>query len=277
MDSPPTQGLWTARAARHNPIKGAVSRDISVPLCEQVRKAVISPISSEGLVPGDILPSEHELCRYLGVSRTVVRQALGQLLIDDLVERARGKGTFVARPKTTEHLMSTLLGLYEDVTQRGGEVVSDVLDHSTVPAEGDVAESLRLSAGNAVVRLKRLRYVDGEPWALTTVWMPAAVGKHTFSADMRNDSLYRVLSHKGIVGVRGRRSVEAVLANTKTARLLRIPTASALLRLKSVREDKNGQPIEYFVAYHRGDRSSFEIEHSEDATLARVVNRELVL
>lgn len=137
----PKTGSLDSSGPEHNPIDRAVSRDISAPLYEQVCKAVISLISSEGLVPGDILPSEHELCRYLGVSRTMVRQALGQLVNDDLVEWVRGKGTFVARPKTTEHLMSTLLGLYADVTQRGGEVVSDVLDHSTVPAEGDVAES----------------------------------------------------------------------------------------------------------------------------------------
>lgn len=248
-----------------------VSRDASGPLYGQLREAIVSMIAAEGLVPGDLLPSEHQLCQEFGVSRTVVRQALAQLDNEGLVQRVKGKGTFVGHPKTSEHLMHTLLGLYEDVEQRGGEVRSDVLAHRTIPADREVATQLELDEGAPVVELRRMRYVDGEPWALSTAWLPEAYGRLTTRADLTEESLYRVLERHGIVGVTGWRSVEAVLADRDSAQLLGIHAGSALLKLESVRRDASGVPIDYFVAYHRGDRSRFEFELTNEHTLARVL------
>ena len=250
-----------------------VSRAAQTPLHDQLRTALVDLISHDGLVPGDILPSEHQLCRSFGVSRTVVRQALADLENTGVVTRVRGKGTFVARPKTSERLMNTLVGLYEDVTDRGGQVRSDVLEHTTIPADRGLAEKLDVSTGSPLVVLRRMRYVDGEPWALSTVWMPAAVGEITFGADMTRESLYQVLAGHQIVGITGTRSVEAVVASAETAPLLHIQPGSALLKLTSLRRDTKGTPIDYFVAYHRGDRSSFHFELGPEETLARILSR----
>lgn len=254
--------------------KPPVDRAGDVPLYEQVRNAVVDLISADGLGPGAILPSEHELCRELGVSRTVVRQALGQLENQGVVERVRGKGTFVARPKIGETLLQTLVGLYDDATQRGGTVRSDVIDHRELGADGDVADTLKLSPGDPVVRLERLRYVDGEPWSLSVAWMPLEVGQHTFTADMTTESLYQVLQSHGIVGTTGTRSVEALSATSEAARLLQVPKGSALMKLRSVRKDADGQVIEYFIAFHRGDRSTFQFELAAHETRVRIVSHE---
>lgn len=256
------------------PETARLSREGEAPLYEQVRQALVALISSQAIAPGHILPSEHELCRSLGVSRTVVRQALGQLENQGIVDRVRGKGTFVAHPKVAESLLRTLVGLYEDATERGGIVRSEVLDHGTIPAVGEVAGALQVTPGTPVVRLERVRIVDDEPWSRSIVWMPAEVGEHTYSADMRTDSLYQVLRRHGIVGMTGTRSVEAVVATSETARLLHIPRGSALLKLRSIRKDPEGKAIEYFVAFHRGDRSRFEFELAPDNTKARIVSHE---
>ncbi len=46
---------------------------------------------------GDKMPSESELCRELGISRTSVRSAIGRLAGLGLVKSLQGKGTFVSR------------------------------------------------------------------------------------------------------------------------------------------------------------------------------------
>ena len=71
--------------------------------------------------------------------------ALAQLEHEGLVERVKGKGTFVSRPRTSESLVHTLVGLYDDVERRGGHVHSDVLRH-----EQTVADELWEHAGVAV-------------------------------------------------------------------------------------------------------------------------------
>jgi len=46
----------------------------------------------------DLLPSENQLAASFGVSRMTARKALGELEAEGLVERVRGKGTFVKKP-----------------------------------------------------------------------------------------------------------------------------------------------------------------------------------
>lgn len=50
------------------------------------------------LDPGDKLPTESEIMRILGVSRTVVREAISHMQAAGLVETRHGIGTFVLEP-----------------------------------------------------------------------------------------------------------------------------------------------------------------------------------
>ncbi len=55
-------------------------------------------ILSGELAPGDVLPSEREISAELGVSRSVVREALGRLASLGLVRSVHGSGTRVEEP-----------------------------------------------------------------------------------------------------------------------------------------------------------------------------------
>ena len=235
-----------------------IDRHSAAPMYDQLRRLLIESITRDGLTPGAPLPGEHRLCERYGISRTVVRQALAQLEHEGIVERVKGKGTFVARPRTAESLVHTLAGLYDEVERRGGHVHSDVLRHERQEASIEVAAALELEPGDPVVLLERLRHVDGDAWSLSTTWMPAWAGEHSFGPDLEDTSLYRLLASHGITATHGVRSAEATVATHDQAALLGIRTGAALLRLRSVSRDAADRPIEFFIAYHRGDRSRFE-------------------
>ena len=66
-------------------------------LYAQVEQKIREEIAGEGLLPGARLPTEAELCKRFGVSRSTIRQSLNRLEMDGLITRTRGKGTFVRR------------------------------------------------------------------------------------------------------------------------------------------------------------------------------------
>lgn len=67
------------------------------------------------LAPGDSLPSERVLSEELGASRNVVREALGVLRVEGLVEVQRGKGSVIGSPsaRQAERSLELLVGLGE--------------------------------------------------------------------------------------------------------------------------------------------------------------------
>ncbi|MGA5895705.1 FadR/GntR family transcriptional regulator [Streptomyces venetus] len=77
-----------------------------VRLADQVAATLSEEIESGRLAEGDRLPTEVELVRQLGVSRTVVREALSRLRNAGLIEPRQGIGVFVlprrARPLDLE-------------------------------------------------------------------------------------------------------------------------------------------------------------------------------
>jgi GntR family transcriptional regulator, transcriptional repressor for pyruvate dehydrogenase complex len=67
-------------------------------LAEQVMTRLANDIRSGRLEPGARLPTEQALTAALGVSRTVVREAVAALRADGLVVTRRGSGAYVADP-----------------------------------------------------------------------------------------------------------------------------------------------------------------------------------
>jgi GntR family transcriptional regulator, N-acetylglucosamine utilization regulator len=254
-----------------------IDRSSPLPFYHQLKQILLDEISRRALQPGDRLPGDHELCEAYGVSRTVVRQALSELEYEGVIDRVKGRGTFVAQPKTSEGLVQSLTGLYEDVAARGGHLRSLVRKCEIVPADAQVANELRLEIGAPVILLERLRFVDDEPWVLTVTHLPVDLAPGLADEDFTDQSLYALLENKyGVRLIRGRRSVEAAVAGTGLARSLGIKPGGSVLVLRSVSFAENSLPVESFVAFHRGDRSRFEVEldrHSGAARPLMIVTR----
>ena len=85
--------------------------------------------------PGDQILGEQDLCELYGVSRTVVRQALRELELEGVVNRRKGKGTFISLPKISEGLAQKLTGFYQDMVERGLKPVTKVLHQNITPSK----------------------------------------------------------------------------------------------------------------------------------------------
>ncbi|MFN2119514.1 MAG: GntR family transcriptional regulator [Anaerolineales bacterium] len=211
--------------------------------------------------PGDQIPGEQELCEVYEVSRTVVRQALRELELDGMISRRKGKGTFIAPPKISEGLVQKLTGFHQDMVERGQRTSTKVLHRNVIPASETVARFLSLAPGVEVIDLLRLRSVNDEPIQMVTSYIPLVICPALATVDLTDRSLYEFMEAAcGVFIARGRRYIEAVLANETEAALLGIERGAPLLMLDSVSFTESGQAVEYYHALHRGDRSRFEVE-----------------
>lgn len=242
-------------------LRNAVDRSSRIPCYYQLREYLAQLIQLGKLEMGDQVPTEQEFCDATGLSRSVVRQALHELVNDGYLVRYRAKGTFVAKPKLRERLVQTLSGFYEDSVARGHIPRTEVLQFDIIPAPMRVAQELELVPGTQTIRLNRLRFIEQDPIVVVVTYIPHEICPALLDEDMTSQSLYRILEERfGLFIARGRRTVEAVPATPDDAELLEIEPGDPVLLLQSTSYLANGRAIEYFVARHRADRATFEVE-----------------
>src|ERR1700722_5228259 len=94
-------------------------RKYSGGLTQQVVAHISSLIDSGSLTPGEKLPSEFEIVRREGVSRTVVREAISKLQAAGRVATRHGIGTFVL-----EHADRGDFGLERSAVNTAGDVLA---------------------------------------------------------------------------------------------------------------------------------------------------------
>jgi GntR family transcriptional regulator len=239
----------------------AINFESHIPYYIQLMDLLKTQIVQKKWGPGEQIPGEQDLCETYGVSRTVVRQALRELELEGAITRRKGKGTFISEPKISEGLIQKLTGFYQDMIERGLKPVTRVLHQQVVPADESVAKYLNILPGTQVVDIQRLRFINEEPIQLVTTYIPYEIFPPVATVDLSNRSLYEFLETEGgIILSRGRRIIEAVLANETEAMLLDIERGAPLLMLDSISYTENEIAFEYYHALHRGDRSRFEVD-----------------
>lgn len=105
-------GIRVGRPGRPRSSSGAALR--APQLYERIADQLVEEFREGVYGAGDRLPPERQLARSLEVSRSSVREAIGALQLEGLVETRRGAGTFVAGD-VEERLRSRFLGSGEEM------------------------------------------------------------------------------------------------------------------------------------------------------------------
>lgn len=230
------------------------------PYYQQLKRILIRDIDANRS-EGDLLPSESEMCRAYSVSRTVVRQALGELENEGMVLKVKGKGTYVTGRKFNTSFVQHSLGFYESMQQAGHAVRSKTLTLHTEPCGVSLAKLMEIAVGEEVIRFDRVRSVDDRPVQVVRTVLPARLFPGLSELDMTDRSLYQVLAASyGIRPASGHRAIDATALNSEDAHHLRAEAGQPALRIESVTRSAEGVLFEYYVAIYRGDTFKFELE-----------------
>ena len=233
--------------------KFKVRRDSAAPLWEQIRDDVRRRLDAGEFLSG--FPSDRELVSYYRVSRHTVREALRELQDSGVLQRQRGRGSYV-EPIALEQRIGPLYSLFRSIEDQGYRQDSEVLALERVK-NAQVAEHLKLAEGQQFFHLRRLRLVDGTPFAVDDIWMPANLVKPLFEVDFRHTAVYAELAR--LVDIRpmsGWERIHPQLPDTETRQLLGIDAQQAVFFVERYTEHADG-PLEWRETIVRGDAYTF--------------------
>jgi len=220
---------------------------------------------------GEALPAERDLADRWNVSRMTLRRAMDDLVVEGIIARRRGAGTFLTRPRLARRLDMT--SFTEDMLRRGLVPSTRTLEFKPRKADRAASQRLRVPIGEPTIAFARLRLADGQPMAIESSMIRSALVPGLTAADLEN-SWYEVLGERyGIFIERATFNVEPILPDPKIAAWLEIPTTQPCLRLRIESLDGRGRVVEAGEATYRGDTYSLSAELSApvrgDATRSR--------
>jgi GntR family transcriptional regulator len=227
----------------------------------QVAYTELADALRRGIYPeGSRLPGERDLAARLSVSRTTLRQALGRLAAEGLLERASQRGWFVARRVVGEP-PSVLQSFSEMARARGLEPSSHILAQQVRPATFEEAERLRIAPSSRVLEVRRVRGMGAVPVCLDTTILVADRVEALVTADLEDRSLYDALAELcGVAVARSSYAVQAAAADRETASLLDIDEGSPVLVGQETTYDSTEIPVLTSRTTYRGDAYRFQAD-----------------
>ncbi len=203
------------------------------------------------------LPTEPELCEMYKVSRITVKKAIDQLVMEGLVIKKRGSGTFVKGLEEHKGKLAVQAnGLYVHLDK--SKIKSEVVLFEVIPAEKAIAEKLNIKDDDFVYHLIRYRYDDKDWKVLDFVYMPIdlipglkkEVLYHSIYNYIENDLGYRIQS--------AHRIIQAKRPNDYDKKWLGLKDTDPILAITQIGYLDNGVPFEYSEQHHIGDDFTYK-------------------
>jgi len=236
-------------------------------LTDQTVQAIQEAIKQGRFPAGSQLPSEMELLKMMGISRTTLREALRVLEEQRLIRKHRGLGTFVMERAIVKD-MSQNFGITEMISQAGYKPGNRDIKIHLDKTSRTVSEKLNIPANSMPVVIERVRTANQIPVVWTRDIMPQQYldGWMPTIKDLNQRSLYECLEEYTNIRIEsGIASFTPVQANREIAEKLEIQRNDLLLLIDQVDLDQTQRPVLYSAEYHLTDKFNFIIHRKGPA------------
>ena len=218
---------------------------------QKIKAYILGGIDDGEWSAGSLLPSENQLAEQFSLSRMTVNRALKELESDGIVDRIRGKGTFVTPPKPLTSVLK-IQGINEEIIARGSVYSCKVLSLKSVKAPEEVAAKLEVATGTEVFLSCILHMENDTPIQLAQRWVIPSLAPDFLQQDFENKTPHEFLMNIAPF-THGEHSIEACMPGAIIRRRLQLhPTEPTLLihRRTWVHDDV----ANYVKLYHPGNR-----------------------
>jgi GntR family transcriptional regulator len=261
-----------------------LERNGSIPLVYQLGQAIRNKILCGDYRLGEPIPTEDQLQKFYGVSRTTVRLALAKLVNEGYIRRQQGKGTYVnpkglvtkGQPKPLSRDMFGVKSTTQIIRSAGMKVRTEVHYFATESPSEEIAGKLGINEKDPVLHFVRVRYADDRPLVLEKSWIPAAQCPDLTREDVKA-SLYLVLFKKYQHHIAAaHQSLRAILASEQDAQILDLKIGEPVMLVHGVTYLDDGRAIEAQESHFRGESMEFTIELGEHSQYARLMPEDLL-
>lgn len=238
----------------------ALQTEAPTPLYFQLFTLLKNRILNGSIPQGEQMPTEEELSRGFGVSRITAKRAMDDLAAAELVERRRGKGTFVTYSCTFDSVHAPLAGELQKLTNLAKRTHIKVLDVGKQLPPGDVAAEMSLERGELAWRATRIRCTEDDvPYGHLISWT-AGIEKGYTKRDLERRVRLDLLKENGIEIAKIEQTVSAVPARDFFADALNMDIGEpTLLMVRRIFDQKN-RLVDILYAHHNPRRFHFRME-----------------
>ncbi len=209
--------------------------------------------------PGDMLPTENELCEVYDTSRMTVNKVITLLAQEGKVTRTRGKGTTV-NEKVVDKEIIKLTSFSEDMKTLGKKPGSKLLEYKMLyDMKSKTAKLLDLKEEDFVHVIRRIRTADDSPVALDIDYISSKI-VDSIDINKAKDSVYSYLEQeKNIEMGYSDFEIKSILADEEIAKHLDVEVGDPIIYLKHITFTKDGKPFEFCKTFYRADKYSFRV------------------
>lgn len=215
-------------------------------LSAHAAQRLLQEIAAGRWAAADRLPPEVELAAALGVSRTVVRDALSELERSGYIERVRGIGTVVNRGVAAlDHRMDRKVEFTRRIAESGRTPHTDHLLVTRQAADADAAAALGMTPGQTVLVVTKRMLADDVPVLLCTDTLPLELfgGRRLDGVDFARPIFDILQQECGIQTTSTIAHLRAVPGAAAERRLLRLGPDKALLELQETCYSRLCRPV----------------------------------
>ncbi|MFE7531382.1 GntR family transcriptional regulator [Kitasatospora sp. NPDC057542] len=229
-----------------------------------VADALRKQIRSGALRPGQVLPTNRELAARFSVSPKTATAGVDILRTEGLIIGEQGGRRRVrAVRRITWDLTEFERGHRRDshslddwatAIKDAGREPRETIVRTVEPAPREIAEWLRIMPGDEVVKRARVRWVDSEPFQLSTSYFPGTIARGTLLDEDREVSVPGgVLRYIGHPQTAVRDEISGRMPTPEETDILQLPVGTPVIQHVRIGHGAEG-PVRVMVTIAPGDR-----------------------
>ncbi len=227
---------------------------------DEAMEKIENYIIKNKLKPGDKLPSERSMCEMWNFNRSTLRSAIKQLILEGKIYNKNGSGTYVAGEKLVRNLQD-VYGFYQTARRAGRRVDTKIIHLGFCETPKNIGRKMKLPLGHKLIRLVRLRYLDGVPVVISTIYLDARRFEGLEQIDLEEHSLYAVLKEQyGVEVSGGMEKLSIAYCDAEEAGYLEIEEGAPVIYQSGVTMDQQDVIFEYFKEITRSEYVCFASE-----------------